>query len=75
MHRARSPDHVLDIDLPAEACIKGSKPLVDVPAKRAQMVDVIAELTTDALLVGFRELVRLGDGLVEGLGWHRERLP
>jgi hypothetical protein len=72
---ARPRYHVLDIDLPAMACVEGSKPLVDVAAERAEMVDIIIQLTANLLLVGFREFVRFGDGLVEGFRWHAEILP
>ena len=65
MRGARTRDDVLDVDLPTMARVEGSKPFVNVTAKRAEMVDIIVQLPTNLLLVGFRQFVRLGYGLGE----------
>jgi hypothetical protein len=75
MSGARPRYHFLDVDLPSMAGIEASKPLVDVAAEGAEMVDVIIQLAADLLLVGFREFVGLGYGLVKGFRWHVEILP
>jgi hypothetical protein len=70
-----SSDHVFDIDLPAKPGVEGSNAGGDIAAERAKVIDVLVKLTPKALLVGFRELLGLGDCFVERLGWHAASLP
>jgi len=74
MRGAGSRDHFFDVDLPTKTGVEGSNARGDVAAERAKVVDVVIELTTKALLVGFRELLGLSDCFVECLGWHAESL-
>ena len=41
MRSAGSCDHVLDIKLTTKPCIKGSKTLINIAAKGAEVVDVL----------------------------------
>jgi hypothetical protein len=43
MRSSGSRDHVLDIKLTTKPCIKGSKTLINVAAKSAEMIDILVE--------------------------------
>ena len=74
MCSAGSRNHFFDVEFPTKAGVERSNAGGDVAAERAEVIDVVVKLATKALLVGFRELLGLGDCFVERLGWHTESL-
>jgi hypothetical protein len=75
MRGASARDYVVNVELSAKTCVEGPKPLSDIASQRLEVVDIIVEVTTNPLLIGLREFVRLCNGLVEGLSRHASSVP
>jgi hypothetical protein len=62
---ARLPDDVLDIKFPPFAGIELSNANRDFRAQRIELIEIIDQLSRDAVLIRFRQRFNLGDGLSE----------